>query len=360
MGKIPIRWLALAGLLMVGEKSFSQEPRPLIRSVETVEVAPLTGPKAPGDMRTPDICGSDIGTMTELGGSIYFAFGDTFGYRGEDCPKFGPNWRSNVLATTSDHDPSDGITLEGWLSAPDGTAVAVTEGAHQPAFTDEDGEQTRIPTALVAVGERIYLHYMSVHGFAAHGGVWSCNFSRFVYSNDRGATWFESEENFGGRSTDFNMLALTTHGGYVYAIGTPCGRFGPARAARVVADDTLLDPDAWRYFDGSGWSSNRDNAVEVIPAPVGEGSLVWNPGLQRWLYSYLNEQTVSLELREANNPWGPWSEPVVLASAGHFPQLYGAFMTPSFIDDDGRTLYYVMSRFGPYNAFLMKAELDVE
>jgi hypothetical protein len=32
-------------------------------------------------------------------------------------------------------------------------------------------------------------------------------------------------------------------------------------------------------------------------------------------------------------------------------------MTPSWIEDDGLTFYYVMSQFGPYNTFIMKAEL---
>ncbi|MEX2540777.1 MAG: DUF4185 domain-containing protein [Trueperaceae bacterium] len=351
--------LALAVFLMAASAQ-AQPPEALIRSVETEKVAALTGPEAPGEMRRPDICGTDIGTMAELGGRIYFAFGDTFGYRGEECPKFGPNWRSNVLASTGDHDPADGIVLQQWLTGSRGSAVAMTEGAHQPAFS---GEQTRIPTAMIAVEDRLYVHYMSVHGFAAQGGVWSCNFSRFLYSDDLGESWREAEEVFGDAEAGFNMLALAAAGEgqdrYVYAIGTPCGRFGGARAARV-APNAILDSGAWEYFTGDGWSGERGEAGEVIPEPVGEGSLVWNEGLGRWLYSYLNEHSAALELREALNPWGPWSEPVTLATAGRFPQLYGAYMTPSFISTDGRTVYFVMSQFGPYNTFIMKATLGLE
>ena len=46
-----------------------------------------------------------------------------------------------------------------------------------------------------------------------------------------------------------------------------------------------------------------------------------------------------------------------MVSALEYPQLYGAFMTPSFLKDNGRTLYFVMSMFGPYNTFVMKANL---
>lgn len=113
--------------------------------------------------------------MTEIGNRIFFAFGDTFGYDGDICRGVGgPNWRSNVFASTTDHNPADGVVLEDWLRQTDGKAIAVVEGAHQPPFTGEDGEQTKIPTAMVSVGNRIYLHYMSVHGFSQVGGAWDC------------------------------------------------------------------------------------------------------------------------------------------------------------------------------------------
>jgi hypothetical protein len=40
-----------------------------------------------------------------------------------------------------------------------------------------------------------------------------------------------------------------------------------------------------------------------------------------------------------------------------YPQLYGAFMTPSFLRDNGRTLFFVMSQYGPCNTFIMRAQL---
>ncbi len=45
-------------------------------------------------MKTLDICGTDLGIMTEAHGRIFFAFGDTFGY---PCSGVGgPNWRSEL------------------------------------------------------------------------------------------------------------------------------------------------------------------------------------------------------------------------------------------------------------------------
>jgi hypothetical protein len=329
-------------------------------SVTTEKVKALTGPNAPAEMKAPDICGTDLGTMAEIDGKIVLAFGDTFGWKDNACIRFGPNWRSNVVAFSADTDASDGIVIDDWVTGADGKAVAVSEGAHQDAFK---GEQTRIPTAMVTVGDTLYMHYMSVNGFSSMGGVWLCNWSRFISSTDGGKTWSPAPEEFGSFKSSFNMLALSVQPGagnedgkYVYAVGTPCGRFAGARVGRVVADK-LLDTKAWEYFDGMAWVPDRAQAMEVIKPGAGEGSLIWNAGIGRWMYTTLNELSEAIELRFAERPEGPWSEPEVLARGSDYAQAYGAFMTPSWISEDGLTFYFVMSQFGPYNAYVMKAAL---
>ncbi|MBJ3786048.1 DUF4185 domain-containing protein [Devosia sediminis] len=332
-------------------------------TVAVEKIAALTGPEATADMRGPDICGTDIGTIAELDGRMLFAFGDTFGFNGADCPRFGPNWRSNVLANSTDFDASDGIDLTDWLTGMTGRAVAVSEGDHLPAFSGADGEQTRIPTAMVAVGDRLYLHYMSVHGFAARGGEWECNWSRFVWSDDGGKNWTENETVFGESDSRFNMLALSNAAGpgnedaaHVYAVGTACGRFGAGYAARVPAGD-LLDLPAWQYWDGAEWSGDPDTAAEVIPPIAGEGSLVFNTGLGKWMYTTLDQDAEAIELYLADKPWGPWDTVIPLVSGLEFEQIYGAYMTPSLVSEDGCSFYFIMSQFGPYNTYVMRAEL---
>lgn len=324
-------------------------------TVTIEKVKALTGPNSPSEMKAPDICGTDLGTMADIDGRVVLAFGDTFGWQQNARVRFGPNWRSNVIAFTADRNPSDGVVIDGWVTSADGKAVEIAKGGHQDAFR---GEQTKIPTAMVAVGDTLYLHYMSVNGFSSMGGVWLCNFSRFISSTDGG------NEEFGSFKSSFNMLALSAQPGagnedgkYVYAIGTPCGRFNGARAARVPADK-VLDTSAWEYFDGSAWDYDPAQATEVIRPGVGEGSLVWNAGLKLWMYTTLNELSEAIELRFAERPEGPWSEPEVLARGAGYAQAYGAFMTPSWISEDGLTFYFVMSQFGPYNTYIMQAKLE--
>ena len=352
--------LGLAALTMA---ALSAGTAPAADYTATVtRIGALTGPQAPGPMRKADVCGTDLGIVAEIGGRLAFAFGDTFGWDGKRCAPFGPNWRSNWLAYSSDTDPSDGVVIDDWYKKPGSdAAVAVAEGVHSAPFK---GEQSRIPTALLAVRDRLYLHTMSVHGFASMGGVWLCNDSRFYASADAGKSWTAAPEVFGDFKSSFNMLALSAAAGagnrdgrYVYALGTPCGRFAGARAARVPAGK-VLDNSAWEYFDGSGWVADRAQAAEVIKPGVGEGSLTWNGGLKRWMYTTLNELSEKLELRLALRPEGPWSGPITLVDlAKGYPQAYGAFMTPRWISPDGLSFYFVMSQFGPYNTYIMRAVL---
>lgn len=325
--------IVAAVALLAASPAFAQDYTATSTLVEA-----LTGPDAPADMKGPDICGTDIGTMAEVDGTIVMAFGDTFGWQGDSCRKFGPNWRSNVIAMTTDTDPSDGVVIEDWLTGEDGKAIEAAPGRHLLKFTSE---QTKIPTAMVAVGETLYLHYMSVHGFADMGGVWLCNSSRFIASRDGGKSWDEGVADFGNFQSSFNMLALSAQAGtgneegrYVYAVGTPCGRFNGARVARVEGDK-LTDNAAWEYWDGAAWVAERAQAAEVIKPGVGEGSLVWNAGIGKWMYTTLNELALALEIRFADRPEGPWSAPATLARGSDYAQAYGAFMTPSWISADG-------------------------
>jgi hypothetical protein len=102
------------------DESSSDAPRgpvkPTIKEIHVEKVSALTGSDSATDMKSLDICGTDLGTMTEIGNRIFFAFGDTFGYDGDYCGGVGgPNWRSNVLASTTDHDPAKKLVLEDWL-----------------------------------------------------------------------------------------------------------------------------------------------------------------------------------------------------------------------------------------------------
>jgi hypothetical protein len=214
---------------------------------------------------------------------------------------------------------------------------------------------TVIPTAGIAVGSRMFLHYMAVKSWD-EPGHWTLNRSGWGYSDDRGETWTQPETAVWKGDTHFGMAGLVEHESYVYLFGTHGGRYGGVQLARVPADpDAVLDLSSYAYWSGSDWSNDMANAVEIVPAPVGELSVAWNDFLGRWIMIYLDEPRRGLVIREAPDLTGPWSEPLMLVDSANFPSLYGSFLHPW--GSDGEVIYFNMSQWGPYNVMLMRARL---
>jgi hypothetical protein len=212
---------------------------------------------------------------------------------------------------------------------------------------------TRIPTAGIAIGDRMYLHYMAV-GHWGQPGEWTLNRSGWAYSDDEGQTWEQPSDSIWNGDTNFGQAALVEQDGYVYVFGIHGGRFGGVALARVPPDE-LLDMTAYTYWDGSDWSTDLETAVEIADSPVGELSVAWNSYLDRWIMTYLDEFQRAIVLREAPELTGPWSESQVIVSGDVYPSLYGAYLHPW--GSDGEIIYFNMSQWEPYNVMLMRARL---
>ena len=65
-------------------------------------------------------------------------------------------------------------------------------------------------------------------------------------------------------------------------------------------------------------------------------------------------------IREAAAPWGSWSDAMTLVSAADVPDLYAPFMLPKYTANHGRTIYFTLSKWGPYNVFWYRADLVKE
>lgn len=319
-----------------------------LAAVEDVEfISWVTGLQSPNQTgERYDVYGTDLGSVTELDDMTFLAFGDTFGC----CPPRdggpgGANWRSNVVAYATDRDMEDGVAFDGMIVDPEGHARAVLRSLKD--------DVTVIPTAGIGVNGRLYLHYMAV-GDWGPPGEWMLNRSGWAYSDDRGQTWSQPSESVWQGDTQFGQAALVEQAGDVYVLGIHGGRFGGVALARVPSDD-VLDMSAYRYWDGSGWAGDLDTAAVIVPAPVGELSVIWNEYLGRWIMTYLDEFKRAIVIRDAEDLTGPWGEPIEMVSADDYPSLYGAFLYPSA--SRGEVIYFNMSQFGPYNVLLMRARL---
>ncbi|MGH3098585.1 MAG: DUF4185 domain-containing protein [Streptosporangiales bacterium] len=297
-----------------------------------------------------NIYGTDLGHMFTYHGRTYMTFGDTFGPPAAN-PFFSKphsDWRSNTMAYSSDRDPSDGLTFDGMITDRPGHAKELLPSLKNPGV-----EQTVIPTYGVAVGDRMFLHYMSVKRFG-EPGRWTLNYSGLAYSDDGGHTWVKDTPVKWPGDSNFGQVAFVKRGPYVYLFGIPGGRYGGVQLARVPRTH-ILDPGAYRYWDGSAWMHDSSAATTVIPAPVGELSVRWNSHYHTWLMMYLDDPDGKVVVRTADKLTGSWSDPRVVVTAKDYPSLYAPYLTPRW--NNGRDIYFTMSQFGRYDVSLMHTAL---
>jgi hypothetical protein len=323
--------------------------------VEVSKVAKELGENAINN--TPDeygLSGADLGSMFDKDGKLYMVFGDSFGccIPGSGGPGNAMDWRPNAMAIISDRDPSDGLTFDDMITDRPGHAGKLLSPS---AF-----DRTVIPTYGVALGDRMFLHYMAVLAWG-DPGEWLLNESGLATSDDDGQTWTKDESARWEGQSNFGQAAIVRSEGDVYLFGIPGGRFGGVKLAKV-AQDWILDIRSYQYFAGLSanapvWNTDEDAAILIVPPPVGELSVVWNSYLGRWIMTYLDESRASLVIREAPELWGPWSVALPLASGSAYPGLYGAYMHPWLVENEGEVIYFTMSQWGPYSVFLMRARL---
>ena len=342
--------------------TLSQDTPFVLADISGVEpLGQVTGADAESATDKYAVHGTDLGSMFQHDGKTWFVFGDTFGER---PPGFtgggGSFWRSNTLGYTTDTDPSDGITLDGMILDEFGAAAELL-----PSKKVDNEEMTVIPTHGFAANGAMYLHWMSVRHWG-DPGEWEVNDAGLAKSTDDGQSWTVLEEPRWDGESQFVQVspAQVSDGGteWTYFWGITHGRFGGASLMKVKTSD-VERADAYEYFSGVDaegrpqWSDSAEDAAIVVDDTVGELSVVWNDYLDRWIMTYLKEGT-GVVLREGITPWGPWSEPIEVVSATELPGLYAPFMAPHYTDDGGKTIYFALSVWDPYNVFWYKAELS--
>ena len=352
--------LPRTAILEIPPPVLSRESMALESLADVAQIAKLLGEGSIND--TPDkyeLYGADLGSMFEMDDKIYMVFGDSFGccIPGTGGPGEIPNaatdWRSNTMAVISDRNPDNGLTFETMIMDKPGHA---RELLHKSIW-----DSSVIPTHGVAVGERMFLHYMAVKHWGGHG-QWTLRKSGLAYSDDKGQTWRYADKFKWDGGSNFGQVAIVKFEKDLYFFGIPGGRSGGVKLAKVN-QNAILDKSAYQYFTGAAdgrplWRSEENAAALIVPAPVGEPSVIWNPYLNRWIMTCLDRKQGAIVIREAPDLWGPWSQPLVLVSAREFPGgIYGAYMHPWYTGNNGETIYFAMSKWKSYSVFWMSARL---
>lgn len=343
-----------------------------VLSGPTKAIEMVTGPGSPNDtIDRFSVAGTDLGIMWDNGaGEVLMAFGDTVG----DCGIDGDQWRSNVLFRSTDANLADGMRIAtSPTDVPNGTfSRQVIKGL----ISDGPGalpEFTVIPTGGVAVDGVQYVRWMSVRSWDVPG-EWTTNYSGLAVSHDNGETWETDLPTLrinnpvpglpsgvptaiASENVDWQMSAFVPDrgDGYVYEFGTPSGRSGEARLARVPKAD-ILNPIAYQYRTNSGWSQNIADAVPVIRGNVSELSVQWNPYLGKYVAMYTDMG--GLKIRQSSDLIN-WSGTQTLIGSTALPSLYGGFMHPwSNKNSNDKNLYFVLTTWDRYNVIYMKTDLS--
>ncbi|MFD0365393.1 DUF4185 domain-containing protein [Nocardia sp. GCM10030253] len=299
--------------------------------------------------------GTDLGIMWESApGEIATVFGDTVG-RGFHPPGgMGTDWRSNVLAFSTDRDLSDGMTYDRMVTDDRCHAAEVLSSRKL-----DNIEVTTIPTSGFAIGDRQYLSYMAIRTWNSIPGTFFTNYGGIAYSDDHGQTWTKDPharwDNIFGLA-NFQVSAMVPNGDYVYMFGTPNTRLAAVGLARVPKDQ-ILNTTAYQYWRDGHWTPTGGfaAATPIVDAPAGELSVRFDSARNVWQMSYLDTAKAAIVVRESDSPQGVWSEGTPTVSVLNYPELYGGFIHPW---SSGSDLYLNISTWNDYNVYLMHATVD--
>ncbi|MDR2039671.1 MAG: DUF4185 domain-containing protein [Bacteroidales bacterium] len=332
-------------------------------------VARVTGDVLAGEMeefpnsnRTGEdfnIGATDLGIIWEMKNGEYgIFFGDTYGRdhfkdMGDGKVPNYSDWRCNVLVFSNDRNLEDGLTFDGAAMDPTGSAREIIYGAKDQSGT---GDWTSIPTGAICANGIDYVHYMNVKNWLKDND-WISNYSGLYRSRDSGRNWEKCENMYWDSGSNFGQVGYWKKDGYVYMMGTETGRKSTARVARFREGD-IEEQDQYEYWNEieKKWIKGDElRATDLFEDTVGELSVIYHKKSRKWIVTYFCGQRYNITVRYADNITGPWSEPQELAHGSEFPQLYGSFIHP--LSADGDHLYFLMSRWAPYNVFLMKSEV---
>lgn len=327
---------------------------PRVESVRLVEQLTGRGSSNRTDMRW-QVDGTDLGLFWETEpGKVAMVFGDTFGdgwtYGGAGVDS--ADWRSNVLAYSTDRNLDDGLVIDSMVQDSPCHAAELL-GSRKI----KNWETTTIPTSGFALGSRQFLSYMSVNHWSRVPGMWLTNYGGLAYSDDGGQTWTKDQharwENMFGLGR-FQVAAMVPQGDHVYMFGTPNGRVGVIGLARVRKDD-VLNKSAYQYWVDGNWAPAAENsATPLVLGTASELSVRFDAESEQWQMVYLDAAAGQIVLRTASQPQGSWTGSVPLVSTTDYPKAYGGFIHPW---STARDLYFTMSAWDSYNVYLMHARL---
>ena len=322
---------------------------------------------------------TDLGVPFKHNGRTYLLFGDTLPL-------------GDAIGYTTDTTPEDGIDLD---------FVTTKIGTYKPVSIPGISQGTlEVPMEGTSVGGRMYIYHTTDHSSSVPMGrsvvaVSDDDGETFSYLYDLSTKHFINVSVVEVKSADWPALpqnigqVLVMFGSGEYRKSNVYLAFQPAAQ--------IESPSSIRYFsglDGSGQpilSTRETDAEPLFDQPtVGELSVTYNRFINKWimLYNSFFPQWRGINMRTADQPWGPWSEPQIIfhpwddngychfmhtsweqqqCDNVHDPNRenewggeYGPYQFEDLAigDETTTTIYFTMSTWNPYTVVLMKATLQ--
>ena len=309
---------------------------------------------------------------------MYFLFGDTFDVDEKD-PMKETNWRGTVAGYTSDFDTSKGIRFDGFLCDKNGKAKELVR--KHACKNNEYYEVTKICQGGIEIDGTLYFGYESIRHWGT-AGRWDANVYGVLKSTDGGETltkvrdltWVEpldkqywpvvkeiAEENEDFTPSGYNfdveshlapgfacIVFVDGKDGYIYGYGRYSGRFHGLKISRVKKKNFEIF-DEWEYLIGYDedqkpiWLKGKAGreyiienaeAVEVVPPPMSNLSIIYNNYVGKWLLLYHYPEK-GIYGRESDTPYGPFSDEAQEILTENHPDLLDGISA----ETDGNRLY---------------------
>lgn len=309
----------------------------------TRKIRDLTGPGT--SAKQWGVGGTDLGIpVRQPDGQIAYIFGDTF----ENDGVGGPGWRSPVLLRSAPGGLDAGIEFTG--------AAGGQYAKQLLAYDHNDVHSTWLPSDVITIGPRMYLHYM------VNKGLGNVLWSEIATSDDNGENWTPSGTSWAGdENAGLRQLWTWERGddGYVYTLSTAFTRDRGIILHRVP-EDKLLDRAAYEPWGFAGAWAWGNPATEVLTGKFGE--LCLRRVEDRWVLAWFNAGDYDITIKVFDGPTSNLYEATtykpIKGGAWGFEddttvaQLYGGYIHP---DSTLHQMHLIVSQWNtdtdwPYRA----------
>lgn len=324
---------------------------------------------------------TDLGVPFQHKGRTYILFGDAW------------NPPDDPIAFTDDTNPEDGLDLTFLQNSAGAYLPVEIPGVSLGAF--------EVPMEGVSVDGKMYVYATTDHSASTVMGRSVVARSdddgySFSYLYDLSTQYFLNVSVVDVDAANWDGLPETSGDGLMI-FGSGEYRKSDVRLAYQPASE-IENPGAIRYFSGLDesdlpiWSTEEADAQALFKQPcVGELSVSYNAFIGKWimLYNCDSNELRGINLRTADDPWGPWTEAELIfrpwedGGYCHFIHVshdfddcdnvhdagrenewggeYGPYQFENLAvgDDTSTTIYFTMSTWNPYTVVLMKASLQL-